>query len=298
MRYRELIEAQSAQFVLPKAFPARNYHITASLKDIGIWEAKILAANSPRVDQHIGDWDKVGYVMINLKSNELIPIARADEHNTGFDLLYKVSRGNRLFNVDDYKPIYFGPNYLYKESDIPPMTIAVSKWLSYGGPDLTIKGVYGLNLFGSFTDLVRHKMQLIATSDKLAPVGERLINAFSALQKVNDRRVLLARSNRDTSAIDQTFFRAAHALVKMIAPIMQAMWIDQPDPMTLVDTVQTFIDTQDIAGLETFLFSHRGVKNAIHMTIRKTKAGDYIRSDTVQAIFGNLDLADQMLGKL
>ena len=50
----------------------------------------------------------------------------------------------------------------------------------------------------------------------------------------------------------------------------------------------------DIAGIERSLFSHNGLKNALHMAVRKERAGASFRND-MRDLFGDLELADQLL---
>ena len=66
-----------AQFVIPSKI-AKNFKIVGDLSNIADWKAKVLRNNSG--DKKIGSWDNVGYVFISILSNEIIPIARADEH--------------------------------------------------------------------------------------------------------------------------------------------------------------------------------------------------------------------------
>jgi hypothetical protein len=285
-------------FSLPKSLPIKNYRITASFADVANWKAKILAANSAREGQNIGDWDEVGYVMINLRNNQIVPIARADEHQTGFDLLYDLTTKHRDINVQDYYPVFHGNNYVYDAEDVAKMTIAAQKWLAYGGADGIVKGANGISLFGTLSDLVKHKMKLMAKTDTLAPTGERLLKAFQHVSSINATRVLKARSGSDTRAVDRSFFGAAKTLVTLVAPIMQALWIDQPDPNTLVQTIATYAGNNNADGVEALLFGLPSVKNSIHQAIRQTQDGTYMRARDVQAMFGNLELANSMLGRI
>jgi hypothetical protein len=296
-----LVEAATpapTAFSLPKSLPIKNYRITTSLADLPSWKAKILAANSPREDQNIGDWDDVGYVMINLRNNLIVPIARADEHRTGFDLMYDLAAKSRDINVQDYYPVFHGNNYVYNVEDVAKMTIAAQKWLAYGGIDGIVKGSYAVSLFGSLSDLVKHKMKLVAKPDTLAPTGERLLKAFQHASTINNTRVLKARSGADTQAVDRSFFGAAKTLATLAASIMEALWIDDPDPKTLVQTIANYAANNNANGVEALLFGLPSVKNSIHQAIRHTQDGTYMRKVDVEAMFGNLELANSMLGRI
>lgn len=128
------------QFVLHPSLDPSNYKITPSMRNTSLWKAKILAGNSARVDQDVGEWDDVGYIMISMKDNTIIPIARGDEHHEGHDLLYDM----KDINPHDFVPVYgLGSNYAPTEMQgsraVEKFVLALKKYLSYGGKDTVVE---------------------------------------------------------------------------------------------------------------------------------------------------------------
>lgn len=89
-------------FQLPKNIPSNFFKITNSLKDIKNWKARILENNSGGEKLKVGDYDEVGYVMISLKDNTIIPIARSDEHHRGYDIMYEIYESKYKIVPYDY----------------------------------------------------------------------------------------------------------------------------------------------------------------------------------------------------
>ena len=169
-----LAEAPKKGFVLAPFLNPANYQITDSLKDAARWQAKILTANSAGAGQKVGQMDAVGYVMISNIDNTIVPIARADEHNLGSDLLWKLTK-RTSFDPQNYTPIFsIGNNYVYSAGDLAPLLKVVKKFLSYGGnPELMLRGSNDLR--GKCTTLgnfVESKGKVTVAPGKLHPVGQ------------------------------------------------------------------------------------------------------------------------------
>jgi len=96
----------------PKVNPL-DYKMNDDWNDTRKWEAKVLIANNTDPSNK-GKFQEVGYIMFNLKNKTFIPIARGDEHHTGYDLLYDLKVANGYFHL-----FLWGNNYIYEKKDIP-----------------------------------------------------------------------------------------------------------------------------------------------------------------------------------
>lgn len=209
--YLRIIENEESGFVLAKGLKPKNYKIS-TLSKVKEWEARILVGNSLGENKKIGDWDSVGYVMINLKTNEIVPIARADEHNTGYDMMHDI----HLPNVNEYFPIYDGRNCVYSKQNAKNMIIAAKKWLKWGGPDCPVSGSSELTgLYGNLSDLVNHGLQLMPQPNKISIVGERVIKAFHMLGQLCTKYEMVSRAGRPVEALEKTIFVLQKPLPKM-----------------------------------------------------------------------------------
>lgn len=118
----------SCNFNVPQG-TSRNFQITSNINEADKWKAKILIGNSMEEGKKVGDWDDVGYIMISLKDNTIIPIARSDEHHRGYDLLSDFYH----LNYNDYYALWvYGKNYPYDLEDLHRLETALLKAKSYG----------------------------------------------------------------------------------------------------------------------------------------------------------------------
>ena len=135
-------EAKPSQFELPEN-KALKYETPGNLGDIHKWKAKIILGNSMGDDKKVGDMDKVGYVGINTRTNEIVPIARADEHQAGHELLYHLAeKGMIKGSPKDFVTLYPTTNYPHYSSNNSHQYVeAIKKWLAYGGPNVVVHSV-------------------------------------------------------------------------------------------------------------------------------------------------------------
>lgn len=108
--------ALSASFKLPDAVPTSLFKLTNSMADVQKWKAKVLENNQQGVPK--GEFDSVGYIMVSLVDNTIIPIARSDEHRKGFEVMDCVYSEKYGINPSNYYPIFaIGNNYPYDKED-------------------------------------------------------------------------------------------------------------------------------------------------------------------------------------
>ena len=176
-----------------------NFKITNSLKDANKWEAKIIENNSNGDESiGIGDWDNIGYVMISLKDNTIIPIARADEHKTGYEVLHDVYQEKYNINASNYYSVFCiegGSNYPYSLEEAELLKQALIKCKSYG-MDLTKSYVY-MTIINSMYRNKSYNDSFVTSEDfingnfsteekanaQITNLGQKLIQAFKLLSE-------------------------------------------------------------------------------------------------------------------
>jgi hypothetical protein len=303
----------SRGFILDPALPPENYIMTNSLREVERWKAKCLVGNNG--DEHLGEMTDVGYIMISKTSNHIIPVSRDDEHNMGRDLLYDLQDGTYAhsgpgkrapklkINPDDYIPVWsMGNNYIYDEKQIPGFLNVVRKFLSYGGRDGPLKG--GNNLSGvqlMLSDFVEREGNVTVEPGSLAPVGKRIVDAFTGLSQT-----LVALGQEPDRIQARKAFVGAAAVAKFIIPMSFDLRIENSFCKALPSKLRELQKENDIQGLSEIIFGFHGLKNLIHIELKKivedAAKGDsmaqfYLRRD-VQGIWGDAELAIDMLGRL
>ncbi len=300
IRLVEGLTESSAKFRLHPALDPQKYQITDSMNRIRQWRAYTYLDNNAGKGK--GKMDEIGYVMVSLTDNTIIPISRGDEHNMGRDLLYHLSRKLPILGKD-YVPVWsYGNNYVYSADELPKWHIVLTKWLQYGGPDGLLKGssdLRGTMLLSS--DLVARKGSVSVSPGSLAPVGQKLYMGLVRLSQT----ILGLQQNPDRIKARAAFVEAAR-LGKMIHSMSFELQV--PGENAIKEFPQRLKELQklnDLPGLEGLVFGFSGLKNIIHTAMKRineqAKAGDrmaiYWLSD-LRGIWGDVDLAIDMLGRI
>lgn len=104
------------------------------LGSVDKWKAKIQIGNSMARDKNKGDYDDVGYVAINTEGEDIIPIARSDEHQAGYDYLDQLREEGGIGSIGDYITLYKGTNYpMYSTNNVQQYAKACKRWRELGG---------------------------------------------------------------------------------------------------------------------------------------------------------------------
>ena len=131
-------------FVIPK-HKLIDIKAEGDLSNLDNWKAKIVLGNSMTKDKKKGDYDDVGYVAISTTGDDIIPIARSDEHEAGHELLWHLGKKGALKGKpQDYITLFPGgnyPEYAVREDDMGKYVGAIKKWLAYGGENVPIISV-------------------------------------------------------------------------------------------------------------------------------------------------------------
>jgi hypothetical protein len=322
MNYLTILEMAVSRrsFRLHPGLSPEHYQITENLREFERW----------RVITHCGtsyseDWIKsqgleknldpgammeVGYIMISLKDDTIIPIARGDEHHRGYDVLSdeiaeECRRNGHSINTKDYIPIWgYGSNYIYHKSEIPDMLIALEKFLSYGGRDGPLQGSNDLrNLVMNSSEFVARKGKIAIKPGTLAPAGkivhDELVKLASAIRAANpDQRSSVGAA-----------FQAAKKFVQKVGDFSFYLNIDYKTKVQEIfyrddKKINELQKAGDLAGLEKLFFGFNGVKNEIHNAIRgcneRKRKGENPKydDDRIEALWGDTKLAEDMLGRI
>lgn len=284
-------------FALPKGVPAADFVMPGSLGNLRNWRAKV-QLNNQGTDLKRGAFDEVGYVMIDAAADELIPISRADEHHKGFDMLDLKRRKWRI-DPERFHPVFgMSDYYLYNAAQIPEALAALGKFRAWGGPNLTVRGAYGdmRKVLTSFDGFLAAKGDVTVEPGKLAEVGAGFVARLDGLRKAlceaMERPDALAASRvrREARRLHATF-EASRALGR----VYQGKEEDDP----FLTGWEALVEARDWRGLDRAVFSHYGFKQRMHDGVRVTIANPrHVFGDDVLAVFGDLDLANDMLGRM
>lgn len=201
-----------SKFRLPNGVPTKWFELTESMKDVENWKAKTILGNSLGEDNNPkGYLDKIGYVMISLVDNTIIPISRGDEHQRGFEVLDYFYASKYKINPDDYFPVWcFGNNYPYDKEQVSKLKIALSK-AEYYGIDLSNISIFMGYINHSFSDdqyiLAQEFLSGNITKKKinksLTPLAKQWIATLKKLSKVFEKESI-QQDRKYIKAIENT----------------------------------------------------------------------------------------------
>jgi len=266
-----------------------NYKIVGGLSNVSEWKAKVITGNSGGSDK-IGDWTPVGYVLISLDSDYIIPVSRGDEHHTGHDFLWEL-QNEGLVPKGKYVSIWSMHHDYFTTMDKIP---AYQKWLDMGGENLIVQtadDLMNLNYVGRMQDVLEQKGQISVKKGKLNPLGRELVDSLETLALLYKK---ILSDFRNETAISQ-FEQSAKKLMKKLDSFLHN---GAGIPYSFMDKnskkVESFSDYKKIAEI---LFGMNGLKNVIHNQLRKLVAKlkkgkelDYSESKLV-AYYGDLETA-------
>ncbi len=306
------MEANS-RFKIPNNISDDLYDITSSFKDVAKWKVQILEANSGSGKK--GNWDKVGYVMFNTKSNEIIPIARADEHRMGYEVMWNYYNEKYKIRVEDYVPLFIIGNHYIYEDVVKESILACEKYISYGGdPDLLmilprqekiqisagdiIK--YKDNIDQLYTDYTNVEDKILNNGQKILDLWKKLANLFRSNDGVNDKSKLnmLVRETINTMEKVESFFSYSIFYPKDIDIIEKTMYNMVKEDINFTDLenfVFGFLDEKDInrkmieKKFDSF-DKFTGIKNTMHNKLKQDFEDKNIRYDDRKASLGDIEM--------
>ena len=308
--------------LLPTTLKSSDYVASETLADVDAWQARILVGNSMSQGRKRGDMEDVGYVMVRTVGEPaFIPIARSDEHNTGYELLYQFARKWRI-KPDEFFPIFHKGNagiYLYREADLPAALKAVERWHAAGGPEFIVcsAGYDGMPRWkvGSREFQRGGGKHPKGSVDGMLPAGQGFFDRLAALNACLSK----LRLPHDAMSFDEgdrigtrLLLRRAAALGDYVEryPDLAAEVVrrrggsgyrfgtDLQDATAGWRAIlEGHIVRGDIQGIQDLFLSHEGAKNMVHMAIRR-EIGEGSWSPRMKDLFGDLEMADAALGRI
>lgn len=296
-----------APFILHPELNPENYVMTGSLRDYKNWKAiqyegyskkQALAGEKRNAKENTryfypikGEMGEIGYVMISLIDNTIIPISRADEHLKGYVVLRDICK-NISASPKNYKPVWCGGlNYIYYPDEIPKWLNVISKFLSYGGIDGVMEGIEDMSgLFVKMSDFVKYKGNFTITRGELAIMGKEFIERYKNVAKL----IALARNDQFSKTKIKAAFKESYELIDFLKKLVIIPWDDLIQTEKQISVLE---NDSNISGLEQLLFSNDSLKNKLHTEMKNTSKTDVWLYPKFKKIFGDVDLAIDMLGR-
>jgi len=285
-----------------KAKP-ENFQMEGDLSNAKNWKAKILVGNSISKDQKKGQMDDVGYVMIPLNDKDgIIPMARGDEHQQGYDALMSYYKKQ----PKDYVSIYSrGTNYIYSadqkgEKDI--YVKAYKKYLDNGGTDgiIRVDGAEKGAIKVKMSDYVAANGDVKFAKDyakegNLAPIGQDVVDNFTKVHEIFHKK---AMGKELTNSDHKTLQKTTDKLIKL-AESLEGIDLIQSDDFESTDTIikklKAANDSLDLNELEESLLGLAGLKNKMHNALRHPS---FMNTDGLKASYGDIDAALEQFNQL
>lgn len=291
---KALVKKINGYYEIPKAI-AKNCRVTDDVRDMAKWKVKIVRANN---GGKIGEWEEVGYIAISGKDNTLIPIARSDEHQSGFELLWYYQKKKVIDDVKNFETIfplhnsYFHlGNEISKENEyVQKMRLqAIKNWLKYTKVDSKVNLVGNGQWEGNFSKFVKDFD------------GLSLEDAFTFARtgvSAKDRGII-SLSKQGQQIVDYIediwkFYKKKNDL--MFANI--GYLLEKVKPYIKKDQFDKFYENYVVAeGHEDYdkgmdiVFAFWGIKNTIHTRLN---SGD----KTLEKLFGSIDSAKEEFNRL
>lgn len=306
VRVAETVEQPlKAPFKLPDGCPTDWFQLTNSFKDIEQWKAIVHEANS-RSDESIkvGDLEEVGYVMISLTDNTIVPIARSDEHHQGYDVFTEYYASEFHLSPSKFQEVFCLPNttnYPYSKEEAEKLKKALIKCGEYGmnlKTSYVYMGYIDDNFKGKSYDealitaeeFINGNYGLASFGTQLTNVGERLLKAFQELSKAFENKnargqislPALRKAIKTLTTVGKKIPLAGGTLVRDI----DKEWMDD----VLEQYKQHYIDEKQ---LENLFFGFGGFRNRFHQILRKN-VGD----EKLNKLLGSVNTLVDMIGAI
>lgn len=280
----------------PNLDPA-NYQITDNMGALPRWKAIVLTGNSVgETGPRVGEWDHVGYVMISLDDNTIIPIARSDEHNMGWDLVHELSEKSPI--LQDFVPVWTGNNYIYTKAENEVATKAYQKFLSYGGHDGVVQfGVHerdgGMT---SMSDFVEHgAANAQPVKGRISPLGKKIIEAF---QKIDT--LIIPEMKREEGGLPPrlgSIVAACNELGKLLEVVSNPYVFSYGDASRFLEEIKAHRRDTSVQWFMDAVFGFHGIKNKLHMQMKENLSIPSWAENRVK-FWGDLDLAIDILARM
>ncbi len=248
------------------------------------------SSNDPK--KSLGTMDDVGYVMICLTDNTIVPIARDDEHNLGWDMMHDLG-------IDgDFIPVYHGNNYVHRTKDVEPFRAATKKWLSYGGPDGIVNIYPGQREQGILSMKAFAKNGIKNMLPRKGHVSEAGMKIIGGFQTISDLMVEEMKRRDQGLPVRMTgIAQACRDLGNFLALVMKPYVFSMTAALDFVAEVEKHRKTADLDWFMNTIFGFHGLKNKIHQAM-KEEIGIPSWAESRDVFWGDRELAIDLLAKM
>jgi hypothetical protein len=305
---REGFDANGASFKIPDGI-MKYLQIDGNLANVDKWKAKIVLGNSMPKGQKKGDWDNVGYIWISLDSNVIVPIARADEHHYGGDLMEYYMK-KKLVPREEYYPIWAveGGNYVY-DNDVPRALKAFRKFRIYGGRNVTIQNWRkGDNVRATADTFIKQGGDLKIRKGQIAEDGQRVLDLLKEIEELYKKYRDGVEHGKRTQTVEKKIFSLIYRFIKEglhYQGFFRHLDLDESEVKKYEDRVIKAEGEENVEKAIEAIFAFGGLKNEIHNRlreiVRKSKSDDLSirwKLEDLRLFFGDLDAMIHALGAI
>jgi hypothetical protein len=305
---REEFDANGASFKIPDGI-MKYLQIDKKLANADKWKAKIILGNSMQKGQKKGDWDNVGYIWISLDSNVIVPIARADEHHYGDDVMRHYIK-KKLIPKEDYYPIWAieGGNYVY-DDDVPRALKAFRKFRIYGGRNVTIQNWRkGDNVRATADTFIKQGGDLKIRKGQIAEDGQKVLDLLKEIEELYGKYRDGVEHGKRTQTVEKKMFSLIYRFIREglhFSGFFRHLDLDESEVKKYEDRVVKAEGEENVEKAIEAIFAFGGLKNEIHNRlreiVRKSKSDDLSikwKLEDLRLFFGDLDAMIHALGAI
>jgi len=233
---------------------------SGDLGNVKDWKVQVQLGNSVGRDEpDVGGWGKVGYVMVSPEEDNIIPIARSDEHRSGWELMQHLQNKKTIKNMKSYFPVYIHGTHVFSGDDKTTAKAVFKWWLDHGGNNIKVE-IYqsGSNsnekFKGTLKDFIDAK-SFVPVKGQLSSQGLALINAFRSYAE-------LVKKALENPRLEKAANKAAENILEILAEDRFFCGNDS------YKSAKEAIVTGDFATIEGKILGLKGLKNAMHNSLR------------------------------
>lgn len=245
----------------------------------------IRVCNSGRRGDKVGNRDRVRYFVIDILNGVIVPIAIADEHHMGMDLVHDMIEAGKLPD-SIYVPISINGFYCNSDDDKSynmKILRACEIWLKNGGIDGIVTNSRA-NMSCRMSEFVKNGGVV------KSPVKNKSGLTSHARIIIDNLRIISMAIKADLSGRnynENQVWQSAETVVKAIATCPLFTYQYEIDHAKFKE----ISDKSDFKALEQFIFAFDGVKNKFHIALKnllghREKRGNDVRED--DNIYGDL----------
>jgi hypothetical protein len=286
---RYQVVAKSGTFKIPPKLKA-HVRINGGLDNVENWEAKVWIGNScGSGDAKKGKWGKVGYVAFDAKTGTVVPIARSDEHHTGYDLINEFEE-KKIIPRAEWVTIWAigdGGNYANKD-ELKKLIPVYKRWLELGGMNGKIT-MWDSHHKMSFRDLIDNGPVLKTYKGELAPTGKKLVDLLEKAAKLFAKAA--GGAPAQSKQLSKIVFDLADFVQKNESEChMLGYEVGRNDEgiQKIKEAASHIANGEDLDKNMDCIFGFKGLKNAIHTSLKNVvEKQDRFYASYLKTLFGD-----------